>query len=110
MLFKPCLETLPARLGFCLAVGGAIIGKKSVGCIGVDDDFGIAATKLKAIAHLLHRIKGNTRVLATVEAENGVTKTLDITGQPLTTCFSTRHTDLLTEGCPVMSSVSLGGQ
>ncbi len=30
---------------------------------------------------------------------------LDITGQPLTTSFSTGHTDTLNEGCPVMSRV-----
>ena len=30
---------------------------------------------------------------------------LDITGQPLTTCFSMGHTDTLNEGCPVMSRV-----
>lgn len=37
-----------------------------------------------------------------------VTKTQDKTGQPLTTCNSMGPRDTLTEGCPVMSSVSLG--
>jgi len=46
--------------------------------------------------------------VSTKRLEWWVTKTLDITGQPLTTCFYMGHTDLLTEGCPVMSSVSLG--